>query len=1664
MAADLDYASFRSVVQDAWNSQYTVDQLNRTLILFQDMLVNPLQQQAPDMACRKQIESLKVQIPGEIQEITLQSDVAQWVIEFSDMVELNEIAVLKLLLQAFRMSADDPRRCDTERETAVSLYFSQRQDLLVALLDIIQMVERDQDFGAELVRITRSYVDRLRDRGFVNNIINRIVSLSKMKLSRYIDRIDDEIRLLSLIVFYTEINMGIDMSNEEQCSSVNAVALCAATEELANGLPLIRPSQNQEERDQIMAHCQSIATSAYILVTTLVHILTKSDNVPLRPWKGDMKSPLNSSFNLVHATFQGDGQPGQLAESDDSKNLIYSGLAGFGAFIRQLPSFSEVARIDLCDCLAQFVGVFLNRHLITLRAWKDPFNVLTLLGSIVTDVCNISNDQASFFWQCKTLPLLLHSLDQDTSPDSDLFPSYCDLLLALSGGENVQRFVQFVNSAKSTHWNRIFDIFHRAVGPVLKHEPSSPLFSVDIRILCEFTRLVQAMALGGSHVHIASLQQMQVLETLFQMLASGFPVRLKAELIRAISSWVVGRPSDASQIWDRLEGMQVLTTLNGPEAPSVPGLLHDLEEVETRDGSYPLTTAFVSLLHTLVKCSPNNVIEKVGAPLRPPGISPYIQYLRTFILCRLNGRVYADISEKWKLAEVTFNLLTLLIEPEEPEPAGMNMLESLMLSGSAELYAIIEFISSGPQGKSLEAVLKLLAVALRKESSILSRLNRSSRESSPLSFALLCQPQTVAVICQLVGSSMSLHVQIHAVAIVKFLARRDSTLIVRLLSSQHCLDVVRRQWAVQLVSASVDQGIQRDLMSCIIEILNDSIVLSWPSFAHVLLGFDTTSSGTDARLSHAGDGCLCALLNLIVKPKFMEFMAEIAAEGVHLLCLLLENSSTSEAVFEYVNLHHDGFFNSCMETLPLLCNSSSSPSPSLVSYLLQAAWLLKSIALELHFHRQDRVLDGCSAANLLGLSRDPSPTTLMICLLDCLRPQLTAHLPEFGGLDRQSCTILGKDVLLSCIDLNAGMSPRFSLSSSNPSEFIWRLPKLRCAAHRAGLNVDAVIKAASAFNDNVQILLASRLASRNWSQLLEVWLFERDLTELNPSLLVELLVAILAKLSDPSWMSCSSLFDSVAISLMVHIRALTGSSFISMGHRVIQGIVSAIMSNPSHETKSHLCAVFYLYMDVTSVSDSSNEARGRHWSLTQALVDLNVSAVNLVQRVCEHALSGQSSMRALAIMFLTAYPVELLVTLLDSTSQIVRFVQTLNFGQELHSAICADPQNYHLVLSLESHLLFLLHLSQSVAGARALFSADLLQQFANADVITLRPSDASPQYVTAHPAAIVKYHQLLIPCLRLAVSLLTAMPHRHDVHSRVIDVFIIRHEKAFSAVISHFKLSGEELQAYHSATAILLSLATGLDDTRIELISAIHLLLQKFPAQAIAFKASNSRVTSMALDEESSSLLNEITRDTIALCSHLVQRRLFVFEPNLDPKLFLHDQSLPAAPSGSSLPLGLIVYCLIPGALSLLSTSRSRQTQLEQSLNDTTSKQISSDRDRSHELMEGSTRKQLLASLSSCKSNELLAITVLHHSLQIVFLSLQLYCTTSFEMEQMLMNIDRLYSALDEVEAMFTGGNSGDDLISKQLGRIRHELEIPQMRQDVIPKPLTAPIQSIEFY
>lgn len=75
----LDVSELRSAIADAWNSQYSVDELNRLLQRFEPMLCNPLDQSPPDPNVRKAMLEGKVAFDADFVSFGAQEFVIAWV-------------------------------------------------------------------------------------------------------------------------------------------------------------------------------------------------------------------------------------------------------------------------------------------------------------------------------------------------------------------------------------------------------------------------------------------------------------------------------------------------------------------------------------------------------------------------------------------------------------------------------------------------------------------------------------------------------------------------------------------------------------------------------------------------------------------------------------------------------------------------------------------------------------------------------------------------------------------------------------------------------------------------------------------------------------------------------------------------------------------------------------------------------------------------------------------------------------------------------------------------------------------------------------------------------------------------------------------------------------------------------------------------------------------------------------------------------------------------------------------------------------------------------------------------------------------------------------------------------------------------------------------------
>ncbi|KAJ6656378.1 hypothetical protein lerEdw1_003881 [Lerista edwardsae] len=238
------------------------------------------------------------------------------------------------------------------------------------------------------------------------------------------------------------------------------------------------------------------------------------------------------------------------------------------------------------------------------------------------------------------------------------------------------------------------------------------------------------------------------------LLQCSIPPVLKAELLKTLAAFGKS-PEIAASLWQSLEYTQILQTVRTPGQKQAIGIEVELNEIESRLEEYPLTRAFCHLISTLVESSfPSNL----GAGLRPPGLDPYLQFLRDSVFLRFQTRAYRRAAEKWEVAEAVLEVLYKLLKDYEPQledfvdqyvelqgeeiiaykPPGFNLMYHLLnespmlelcLSLLEEGVKLLDTYAPFPGKKHLEKAVQyclgLLNLTLQKENPFMDYLRES---------------------------------------------------------------------------------------------------------------------------------------------------------------------------------------------------------------------------------------------------------------------------------------------------------------------------------------------------------------------------------------------------------------------------------------------------------------------------------------------------------------------------------------------------------------------------------------------------------------------------------------------------------------------------------------------------------------------------------------------------------------------------------------------------------------------------------------------------------------------------------------------------------------------------------------------------------------------------
>ncbi|CAN0214178.1 unnamed protein product, partial [Ectocarpus fasciculatus] len=180
----------------------------------------------------------------------------------------------------------------------------------------------------------------------------------------------------------------------------------------------------------------------------------------------------------------------------------------------------------------------------------------------------------------------------------------------------------------------------------------------------------------------------RVLTALTKLVTCGVRPSLKGSIYKALAACAKD-PETARRIWSFIEDAQLVPTGTGRQEGGVlgggmvksafsssdsqpRGLFAEMEQVESRERTYPVTEGFCCLIQELVQHDlPYNLGEKTryrGAS----GIQPYVAYLLNCVL--IPELRFADAGERWRVAARVLQVMLTLLRryPLTGEGAGAN--------------------------------------------------------------------------------------------------------------------------------------------------------------------------------------------------------------------------------------------------------------------------------------------------------------------------------------------------------------------------------------------------------------------------------------------------------------------------------------------------------------------------------------------------------------------------------------------------------------------------------------------------------------------------------------------------------------------------------------------------------------------------------------------------------------------------------------------------------------------------------------------------------------------------------------------------------------------------------------------------------------------------------
>ncbi|KNC82232.1 hypothetical protein SARC_05474 [Sphaeroforma arctica JP610] len=144
---------------------------------------------------------------------------------------------------------------------------------------------------------------------------------------------------------------------------------------------------------------------------------------------------------------------------------------------------------------------------------------------------------------------------------------------------------------------------------------------------------------------------------LFKLLTCRIPLTLRAAVMRTIAAFAI-TPAHAYELWSVMDEHNLRDVV-----------LVDRQALEAKDGVYPLTIAFLELLHVLLNATDHlKLTNTLGLPRRVPGLAAYLRFVvDVFVLAQDAAFVYE--SERWKVFKLCSGIFEVVLTQYKISPA-----------------------------------------------------------------------------------------------------------------------------------------------------------------------------------------------------------------------------------------------------------------------------------------------------------------------------------------------------------------------------------------------------------------------------------------------------------------------------------------------------------------------------------------------------------------------------------------------------------------------------------------------------------------------------------------------------------------------------------------------------------------------------------------------------------------------------------------------------------------------------------------------------------------------------------------------------------------------------------------------------------------------------------